>query len=156
MAVFFRNDAWWIDTYIKGKRIRRKIGPDKETAELVIKDLQLKAARGEHLGIMEERKVRFEDFAKEYLEWSQANKAVRTYETDQHFISRQLIPFFQGKYLASIKAKDIEDYKTLRLRTIKPRSVNRELGTLRSMFTRAVEWQFIKAHPMEGVKDLKY
>ena len=52
MAVFLKNGAWWIDTYIKGKRIRRKIGPDKETTELGEKDLQVKAARGEHLGIM--------------------------------------------------------------------------------------------------------
>ncbi len=156
MAVFFRNDAWWIDTYIKGKRIRRKIGPDKKTAELVEQDLKLKAARGEHLGIMEERKVRFEDFAKEYLEWSRANKAERTYKTDQHIIDRQLTPFFQGHYLASIKPKVVEDYKTHRLRTIQPRTVNRELGTLRSMFTRAVEWQYIKTHPMAGVKELKF
>ena len=40
MAVYRKNEAWWIDTYIKGKRIRRKIGPDKETAELVEKDLR--------------------------------------------------------------------------------------------------------------------
>ena len=39
MAVFFRNDAWWTDTYVKGKRVRRKIGPDKKTAELVEQDL---------------------------------------------------------------------------------------------------------------------
>ena len=44
-------------------------------AEPVEKDLTVKAAKGEHLGIMEEHKIRFEDFAREYLEWSQANKA---------------------------------------------------------------------------------
>ena len=156
MAVFLKNEAWWIDTYIKGKRIRRKIGPDKETTELVEKDLQVKAARGEHLGIMEERKIRFEDFATDYLEWSTANKAERTYITDQCIINRQLTPFIQGRHLGSVKPKAVEDYKTHRLRTIQPRTVNRELAVLRSMFTRAIEWQYVKAHPMADIKDLKY
>ena len=156
MAVYRKNEAWWIDTYIKGRRIRRKIGPDKETAELVEKDLKVKAAKGEHLGIMEERKIRFEDFAREYLEWCQANKAERTYQVDQHIINRRLTPFFQGHYLASIKPKALEDYKTHRFRTIQPRTVNRELAVLRSMFTRAIEWQFLKAHPMAEVKDFKF
>ena len=156
MAVFLKNGSWWIDTYIKGKRIRRKIGPDKETAELVEQDLKVKAAKGEYLGIMEERKIRFEDFATDYLEWSKANKAERTYITDQCIINRQLTPFFQGTHLAGIKPKAIEDYKTHRLRTIQPRTVNRELAVLRSMFTRAIEWQYVKAHPMADIKDLKY
>ena len=156
MAVFLKNEAWWIDTYIKGKRIRRKIGPDKETAELVEKDLKVKAAKGEHLGIMEERKIRFEDFATDYLEWSKANKAERTYITDQCIINRQLTPFFQGRHLGNVKPKAVEDYKTHRLRTIQPRTVNRELAVLRSMFTRAIEWQYVKAHPMADIKDLKY
>ena len=155
MAVFLKNEAWWIDTYIKGKRIRRKIGPDKETTELVEKDLQVKAARGEHLGIMEERKIRFEDFAREYLEWSQANKVEGTYKVDQHIINRRLTPFFHGQYLASIKPKAVEDYKTHRLSTIQPRTINRELAALRSIFTRAIEWQYVKAHPMADIKDLK-
>ena len=156
MAVFLKNEAWWIDTYIKGKRIRRKIGPDKETAELVEKDLTVKAAKGEHLGIMEERKIRFEDFAREYLEWSQANKAEGTYKVDQHIINRRLTPFFHGQYLASIKPKAVEDYKTHRLSTIQPRTINRELAALRSIFTRAIEWQYVKAHPMANVKELKF
>ena len=35
MAIREKNGNFWIDTYVKGKRIRRMIGPDKEVAELV-------------------------------------------------------------------------------------------------------------------------
>ena len=59
MAVFEKNGAWWIDTYVKGKRVRRKIGPDKKTAELVEQDLKIKEAKGEYLGIVEARRIRF-------------------------------------------------------------------------------------------------
>ena len=109
MAVYRKNETWWIDIYIKGKRIRRKIGPDKETAELVEKDLKVKAANGEHLGIMEEHKIRFEDFAREYLEWLQANKAERTYKVDEHIINRRLTPFLSraicGKHQAQSRIR---------------------------------------------------
>lgn len=156
MAVYQRKGDWWIDTYVKGRRIRRKIGPDKKTAELVEKDLKVKVAREEYLGIIEERKVYFEDFAEEYLKWSKANKAPTTLAHDLNTVHTHLIPFFQGKYLAGITAKHVEDYKTVRAGLVKPRTVNRELDTLKSLFARAVEWGYLKVHPGEGVKKLKF
>lgn len=155
MAVFLRNDAWWIDTYVKGKRVRRKIGPDKKTAELVERDLKVKEAKGEYLGIVDERKVRFEDFAKDFLKWSETNKARKTFLNDERPI-QALKSHWKGKYLASIKPKDIEDWKALRLLSVSPRTINRDLAALRSLFTKAVEWGFLKEHPMKGVKGLKY
>jgi len=38
---------------------------------------------------------------------------------------------------------------------MKPRSVNRELITLRSMFSRMVAWEYLQTHPMKGIKPLK-
>ena len=156
MAVYRKNEAWWIDTYIKGKRIRRKIGPDKETAELVEKDLKVKAAKGEHLGIMEERKVYFKDFAQKYLEWAQTNKSPTTYARDETTVHKHLIPFFKGKYLASITPRHLEEYKTHRAGKVQPRTVNRELDTLNSLLSRGVEWGDIRVHPGKGVKKLKF
>ena len=79
MAVFKRNGEYWIDIYVKGKRVRRKIGPDRQIAELVVQDLKVKAAKGEYLGITENRKIRFEVFAlKEYLPWCETTKSATT------------------------------------------------------------------------------
>jgi integrase len=156
MAVFEKHGNWWIDVYVKGKRIRRMIGPDKEVAELVIKDLQVKAAKGEYLGITAERKIRFGDFAEEFLKWSEANKAPMTYVADERVVRKLLKPLWRGKYLAGIRTKDVEDFKALRLQEVAPRSVNREIATMRSMFSKAIEWEYLTKHPMEGIKELKY
>ena len=157
MAVYEKNGDWWIDVRIKGKRIRRKIGPDQETAELVVKDLQVKAAKGEYLGIMEERKVRFEAFArKDYTKWAAANKSSTSLARDKVTIEKHLIPFFGKKYLAAVTSKHLEDYKTGRAGQVSPRTVNRELDTLKSIFSRAVEWGYLRAHPGQGVKKLKF
>ena len=68
----------------------------------------------------------------------------------------QKLPLFQGKYLAGITTKDVEDFKAFRANTLKPRSVNRELGLLRAMLSRACEWQYLRSNPAKGVKELKY
>ena len=69
MAVFERNGAWWIDCYVDGIRIRRKIGPDKETAELALKDIQVRAAKSKWLGIDDRPSATFNDFCDEYLKY---------------------------------------------------------------------------------------
>ena len=115
MTVFEKNGAWWIDTYLKGRRVRRKNGRDKELAELVVQDLRVKAAKEEHLGIVETRKVRVEDFAlKEYLPWYEATKAPSTVYGDASRLRHSLIPFFHGRLMASITVKDLENYKVAR------------------------------------------
>jgi len=47
---------------------RKKVGPSKKLAGDVFKNVQVKIAKGEYLGIYEENKISFEDFAKEYKE----------------------------------------------------------------------------------------
>lgn len=49
-----------------------------------------------------------------------------------------------------------EEWKTARLKAgIKPSTVNRNLSMIRSLFSRAVEWDIISAHPLAKVKSLK-
>src|SRR5919202_7000672 len=102
MAVFKKGRHWYIDYYVKGQRKRKKIGPSKQVAELALKDVELKLARGEYLGIYEEKKCTFRQFAPEYLSYSQANKAPGSYHRDQGIIETRLTPFFGDQYLSAI------------------------------------------------------
>jgi integrase len=156
MAITERNGNYKIDVRVQGKRIRRVIGPDQELAELVVKDLEVKAAKGEYLGIVEERQIAFKGFCGDYLKWARANKTLSTVARDESTINKHLIPWFGATNLPRITPKQIEDYKGHRVAKAKPRTVNRELDTLRSMFSRAVEWGWIKQHPCTAVKRLKY
>jgi len=49
----------------------------------------------------------------------------------------------------------IERYKAKRLETVSPASVNRELATLKNMFTMAIKWSYVKTNPAKEVKLLK-
>jgi hypothetical protein len=47
-------------------------------------------------------------------------------------------------YLSTITPKAIEEYKAQRLQQVKPATVNRELALLKGMFSKAMEWGFVK------------
>ena len=60
------------------------------------------------------------------------------------------------KDLRSVTGHDIDRFKTKRLKAgIKPATVNRDLDRIRSVFSRAVEWEFLTDHPLKAVKRAK-
>ena len=66
MGVFKKNGFYWIDYYANGRRKQgAKVSPQKNVATLALKDVQVKISKGEYLGIYEQKKVFFKDFAGE-------------------------------------------------------------------------------------------
>ena len=155
MAVFERNNAWWIDVYVEGNRIRRKIGPDKETAELALKDIQVRAAKSKWLGIVDDRpSVTFADFCDEYMKYAETLSPSRC-----KLVSRvtrgTLLPFFGALNLADITPKDIEDFKIDIARRLKPSTVNEYLNILRTIIRRAIDWDYLVESPARKVKSMR-
>jgi integrase len=155
MGIFQKGNNWYIDYYVKGRRKRKKIGPSKKLALQVLKDVQIKIAKGEYLGIYEEKKIPFNEYAKEYLDYSKANKAWSTYHRHDRFNIARLVSFFKDKYLFEITPQMIEKYKAERLVGVSPATVNRELANLKNMYTKAIEWGYVKSNPVKKVKFLK-
>jgi integrase len=155
MGVFQKGKNWYIDYYVKGRRKRKKIGPSKKLTLQVLNDVQLKIAKGEYLGIFDEKKTPIDEYAKQYLAFSKANKAWSTYNRRDRFSIDNLLSFFKGKYLFEITPEMIEKYKATRLEKVTPASVNRELACLKHMYTKAIEWGYVKTNPGKGVKRLK-
>ena len=88
-----RQGNWWIDFYHQGKRVRRKVGPSKKVAEMALADVEVKKAKKEFLGVCDPKSILFKDFADEYLEYSKANKAKSSYESDVTIVEKHLEPF---------------------------------------------------------------
>jgi len=155
VGVFKRGTSWYIDYRYKGRRIRKKIGPSKKVAVLALKDTELKIARGEFLGIYEEKKILFRDFAGEFMAYVETNASAGTAKQYSMMIRATLVPFFGDKYLSQITKKNVEDFKTERAKTVKPKTVNDDFILLKAMFGRAVEWGYASQNPTQGVKRLK-
>jgi len=155
MGVFKKNGAWWIDFYHQGKRVRRKVGPSKKVAEMALADIEVKKAKQEFLGVCEPKKILFKDFADEYLEYSKANKAVSSHRGDQTIVNTHLVPTWGDTELSRISARIIEDYKVQRLEKVTAATFNRELNTIKSLFRKAVEWEYLRDNPTVPVKRIK-
>jgi len=155
MAIFKKRKNWYIDYYSKGRRLRKKIGPSKKLAEQVLKDVQVKIAKREYLGVLEEKKIPFEEYGEQYRDYAKVNKSLSTYEHSDRFNIDHLISFFKGKYLFEIESPMIEKYKAARLEQVAPATVNRELACLKHMYSKAIEWGLVKSNPAKTVKLLK-
>ena len=154
MRIYQRRKVWYIDYIFQGKRFRKRIGYSKKVAELTLKDIEVKIARKEHLGIQETNKILFEKYSEEYLKYAKINKSEKSYTLNITNI-KALNLFFKGKYLTDIKPQDIESYKEERSKNLKPASVNRDLACLRHMLNKAIQWGYLLSNPMKGIKLLK-
>ncbi len=155
MSIYQRGENWYIDFTFKGVRIRESIGPSKKNAQKVIDKKKTEIIENKYLDVRKEPDpVRFHDFAKEYLSWGKANKKPSTVKAEISFL-RDLEKEFETKTIQEITAWQIEKWKARKKETVKPASVNREIATLKHLFTKAVEWGKVKENPAKKVKLLK-
>lgn len=154
MRIYQRGEIWYIDYIFQGKRFRKRIGKSRKVAELTLKDIEVKIAKREHLGIQETSKILFDNYAEEYLKFAKTNKSEKSYTLNITNI-KALNQFFKGKYLSGIKPQDIEAFKAERIKTVQPATVNRDLACLRHMFNKAIQWGYLSSSPMKGIKLLK-
>ena len=126
----------------------------KTSAKAVLKKLEEDHEKRK-FKIVEDKLILFKDYASEYLDFSKANKAYKSYIRDGTSI-KNLLPSFGNIYLPRITTHAIEQYKVKRLGHVKPRTVNIELRCLSHMFNKAVEWGYIGDSPFKGVKLFTY
>lgn len=155
MRIYKRKNSWYLDYTYKGKRIRKSVGRSKKVAELTLKDIEVKIAKEEQLGIHDTKKILLTDFAEEYLKFSKTNKAPQSHRRDIVSLRVNLMPYFKEQYLKGIDPETIEKYKTERLGKVKPATVNRELACLKNLFNKSIEWGYCNVNPVKKVKLLK-
>jgi site-specific recombinase XerC len=163
MAVFKKNDAWWIDYYYQGCRYRQKIGSRRRDAEEASAQIKVKIAAGDFVPPADRkrqeevrRSIAFESFATaDFLEYSKVDHARSHHSQQRMIVTSHLIPYFGGMQLDEIVSKDIEKYKRIRSQKVGHSTVNRELFCLKKLFGKAVEWGELSENPARGVKTFK-
>ncbi|MBU0467533.1 MAG: site-specific integrase [Candidatus Omnitrophica bacterium] len=155
MGVYKKNASWWIDYYVSGRRYREKVGPSKALAETVLQKRRVEIAEGKFLDKKITKKVKFEDFANEYLEiHSKVNN--KSWKKSDWTNLNVLKKTFSGLYLHEITSIKIERFKIERLKTVESSSVNRQLACLKCMFNKAIEWgAYAGDNPVKKVQLLK-
>ncbi len=158
MGVNRKGKKWHIDYYYQGRRIRELAGLTKSQAAKALQIRKAEILQGKFRIHDVKPSPRFEDFAMQFLEWSQDNK--RSHRRDRTLV-RSLVRFFGGRCLRDITPWHVERYKHERLRAtvrgkpITPATVNRELSCLRRIFNLAIHWGSAETNPAARFKRLQ-
>ena len=156
-GVIEKSGVYWLDYRFNGRRLRKKIGPNKKLAETVMRKIRVQIVEGRYLDINDEKKVKFNDFAEVYAE-NYGKKKRSWVSTDKMYLNR-LKDFFGKKYLHEITPFLVHKYRTKRREEKTRRKsktsvayVNRELACLKCMFRLAIDWEYAKENPVKKIK----
>ena len=157
---------WYYDFRANRKRISEHDGNGQQAGRQEVRSENASRILDGRHSIREQPDITFKAFAGTYLQ-DYAEQRKRSVDRDREII-KVLNRAFGSLILHEITAHRIEQFKRERLagkwrghghtssaKPIKPATVNRELDTLRSVFSKAVEWGKVLAHPMRNVKRLK-
>ncbi|MBA3065006.1 site-specific integrase [bacterium] len=180
MKVFKKGKSYIIDYTHEGIRRRESLGQiSKRTAEDILAKRRTMIVENRHLDIRRDKKISFSKYAQDYLLWWKSHNA-DTY-TKTLSLVRQLETTFGKRYLYNIDVKKVEDYRTGRLNEVKkppmlcrtsldPKvmkrytgtewqkkkiskpTVNKEIGKLKAMLNKAVDWGYLSYNRALKVK----
>lgn len=148
MGIISRFGNYYIDYRYQGRRIRERIGPQKRMAEQALAVRKSEIAQGRYQ-LKKHGSVRFDAFAKVYLDYATTNK--RSWRTDKDLL-KNLTPFFGNRLLSDISPFFIESYKKMRAERVKPATVNREISLLKHIYFMAIKWGKATTNPMRDVR----
>jgi len=157
---------WHYDFRVNGRRYRASTETaDKQAAKDIEARERARILEGRH-GIRRQPDITFRSFAETYLK-DHADLHKRSAQRDREIINR-LNRSLGSTILHDITAHRIEHWKRERLagkwrgyqttstaKPLKPATVNRELDTLKSILSKAVEWGKLLENPARGVRRLK-
>ena len=153
--LFKRGKKWGISyTDPDGRQVRKVVSPYRETAETILKKIEVQIVEGKYLDIKKEKHVLFEDLAREYINTYVRQENAKSFYHHACLVNR-LKGHFRQKCLHQINTLTIRQYISSRLEEVKPSTVNRDLTMLKSMFNRAIEWgMFLGKNPAVGIKKM--
>jgi len=155
MGVRKRGKKWFIDVRDgKGRRIRKSVGISRAVAELVEKDLQVKLARGEYLGIFEADATPFSRYAQEWLERKKMMVSQSTWRDYRSTMTVYAIPHFKETPLCQVSMRDVEDFVD-HLGTLSSKRKNNIMVPVKNLFNDAKRRGDIKDNPTELIRRFK-
>jgi len=152
-----KNKTYFVDYRVNGRRMRKSIGRSKRIAELAVKDIEVKLARGE-LGF-EKKDSDLKQLFEEFSAYSKTNHSPSSQKRYRAIIDNFKSFLSQYPYITKISqlgSKLFEDYKASRKEDeVSHATINMELRVLKTMFYLAMKWDYAKDNPVKGIKPLR-
>lgn len=152
-----RYGCFFIDYRVNGRRCRKMVGTSRKLADLALKDIELKIAKGE-LGFTV-KDSELDKLFQEFLTFSQTNHAPNTTKRYRAMVDNVKSFLSRHSYLTRVShlnPKVIENYKTFRKKEgAANKTINNELTFLRFIFNLAMKWGYAVENPATRVAMLK-
>jgi integrase len=146
MGLFKRGKVYWMCYNFNGKQKQKSSGvTDRKMAQGFLDKIKTEIVEGKYLDKKRDQKIKFEDFADEYLvlhteaenkSWKKTNKV----------LVKTLKEFFTGYCLSEITKELVLKFRAKRLKEVTGATVNRNLACLKSIFNRAIDWGRFDGH----------
>ena len=121
---------------VNGKDIWRSVGKVGDVTKTVAQRRLEEAKRKLRMGVHAYEDATLEELEDDYIKYITGIKKLRSWKQRKlHF--KTFKSFFGDKKLSHITSRDVEDFKLLKIKTLKPASINRALATLRHAFNLA-------------------
>jgi len=153
-----RNKIYIIDYYLPdGTRKRETIGPNKRDALDVLAKRRTQIREGKWFELEKESRIYFRELSEKFLkEYSRPPKKAMSSVGRDRLSVKHLNNFFGNKLAHQITHEAVEAYQNKRLDDgVKSGTINREVGCLKTIFNKAVDWKLVKFSPASKVKMLK-
>ena len=150
----YRRKDWYGIAYTdpSGRRIRKKIGPDRRLAERALAKRLGEIAEGIEFPRQAANQLPFSELADRYWELHGRNLRSRSWKC----IVNQAKKHFGRKPICSITAADIESYRNKINDKTSPATSNRHLTFLKSLYRLARGWRlFYGENPCQDVRALR-
>jgi integrase len=129
-----RGRVYHADFMKNGRRFRKRLSTDFETASEMLNELRSRADRGE-LELLDNR-YPWTDLKKDFLAWAkQSTRCAKAYESDLEAFER----FSHVRCVSIVTPRLIDQWRQERLTEgVTPRTINRQVGTIRNMLSKGV------------------
>jgi integrase len=163
-----RGDNYYARFRHGGRLIRKKLSSDFDAACDILTDIKARASRSDY-GLTD-NDFSWDDLKKEFLRWAkQALREPEAYERDlAHFERycrvrsvRQVTQAYVIGYREWRLTQAISQHRGRKaddggLKVVCPRTINREVATLRNMLNKGITWRRIGSNPVAELKPLRH
>jgi len=157
-----KKGNFFIEYYYEGRRKRERAGTSRGFAEIADHKRKIEIMEGRFIDRKKVLKIKFEDFAHEYIElYCKPN--CKSWKSNHQSNLNILKRYLSGKYLHEITPIVIEKFKSDRLKETNKKgkplnsaTVNRQLNVLKGLYHCAIDWgKFKGENPVKKVKSFK-
>jgi integrase len=138
------TEYWYVEVYMPGgRKIKRSIGKAGQVTKAVARQVESELKKKVRLGqldMIEAEIPTLNEIKEEYLAYVRDVSQKRSWKRDEELL-RPLCKLYGNKRLSDISTKDLEEFKSLRLKEVKPATVNRSLSVLRHLINLAKRWK---------------